>query len=115
MKHKWFGPWVDGGAGVRNRYLGLKFKIDGVFHYGWARLTFVTTTNKGFSAALTGYAYETTPNKGIVAGEESGSNEVRSNLDNSNSTIIPAKTQAGPSLGSLALGAAGIEIWRREN
>jgi hypothetical protein len=28
------GPWNN----VTNRYLGLKFKIDGKFHYGWARL-----------------------------------------------------------------------------
>jgi hypothetical protein len=28
------GAWND----VTNRYLGLKFKIDGKFHYGWARL-----------------------------------------------------------------------------
>jgi hypothetical protein len=50
----WRGPWVNGGAGVTNRYLGLKFQIAGKWHFGWARLTFVTTPKNGFSATLTG-------------------------------------------------------------
>src|ERR1700690_3801674 len=35
----WRGPWFNGGKGVENRYLGLKFKITGRFHFGWARMT----------------------------------------------------------------------------
>jgi hypothetical protein len=35
----WHGRWFNGGKGVRNRYLGLKFEIKGRFHFGWARLT----------------------------------------------------------------------------
>ena len=30
------GPWA---GGVFDRYLGLKFEINGEFHYGWARMT----------------------------------------------------------------------------
>jgi hypothetical protein len=31
---RWSGAWVNGGKGVKNRYLGLKFKINGKFHFG---------------------------------------------------------------------------------
>ena len=48
----WDGPWVAGGAGVKNRYLGFKFKVGNQFHFGWARVTVTTTTNQGFSAVL---------------------------------------------------------------
>jgi hypothetical protein len=93
----WFGPWVNGGKGVKNRYLGLKFKINGRFHFGWARLT-VTTTKNDFTATLTGYAYETIPGKGIVAGKTKG----------------PDVTTVDPtSLGHLAAGASAIPAWRR--
>jgi hypothetical protein len=53
-----------------DRYLGLKFQINGKTHYGWARLSAVG----GFDCAarLTGYAYETVPNKPIVAGRKTG-------------------------------------------
>lgn len=68
---RWGGPWVNGGKGVKNRYLGLKFKINGRYHFGWARLT-VTTGKRAFNATVTGYAYETIPGKPIVAGKTKG-------------------------------------------
>jgi hypothetical protein len=59
------GPWVN----VTNHYLGFKFLIKGEAHYGWARMT---SRARGFSCTpdgtLTGYAYETEPNKPIEAG-----------------------------------------------
>jgi hypothetical protein len=67
------GPWVN----VTDRYLGLKFRITptkaGAFHYGWARLN-VRGAKDGFTirAVLTGYAYETVPGKGIIAGQTKG-------------------------------------------
>ena len=53
---RYSGNWFN----VSNRYLGLKFKVDGKVHYGWARLT-IQWSKSGFtfSATLTGYAYET--------------------------------------------------------
>jgi hypothetical protein len=36
---KFAGPWANGGRGVKNRYLGLRFKIKGQTHFGWARLS----------------------------------------------------------------------------
>jgi hypothetical protein len=87
---------MNGGKGVKNRYLGLKFKIKGRFHFGWARLA-VKTTHKPFTAILTGYAYETVPGKGIIAGKTKG----------------PDVTTADPaSLGHLAAGASAIPDWR---
>jgi hypothetical protein len=51
-------------------YLGLKVAIKGKTHYGWARLS-VQPPGHGSKLAkgiLTGYAYETIPNKPIVTG-----------------------------------------------
>jgi hypothetical protein len=92
------GPW----SGVTGRYLGLKFLIDGEFHYGWARLTVAKKLNH---IVLTGYAYETIPNKPLKAGQTS-------------ETADEARTYGetfGPTLGMLALGADGMALWRRED
>jgi len=69
------GPWVDKDKGVRNRYLGLKFVIHGKVHYGWARLSVTLGHHRQYddvSGTLTGYAYETVPNKPIIAGQITG-------------------------------------------
>jgi hypothetical protein len=88
-------PWGN----VRNRYLGLKYAIDGKVHFGWARLnvscpwdTFTVT------GLLTGYAYETIPNKPIITGKTKGRDVV---------TVRPA------TLWHLAAGASAIPAWRR--
>jgi len=69
------GPWVGKGNGVRDRYLGLKFVVHGKIHYGWARLSVTLGHHRQYddvSATLTGYAYETVPNKPIIAGQITG-------------------------------------------
>src|SRR5277367_3742737 len=64
-----FGNWNN----VKNRYLGLKFIIKGKTHFGWARLNVsCNSTNDKIKALLTGYAYETIPNKPIIAGKTKG-------------------------------------------
>jgi hypothetical protein len=88
----WWGYWLN----ATNHYLGLKFGINGKTHYGWARVS-VTGRAGAIRATLTGYAYETIPNKPIVAGKTTGPDVV---------TIRPA------SLGHLAHGAAAIPAWR---
>jgi hypothetical protein len=103
--HVWYGPWVNGGNGVKNRYLGLKFKIKGRYHFGWARLT-VTTTSDDFRAVLTGYAYETIPGKSIKAGQTKGPDDIVEGPD-------AAPTAEPATLGRLALGAQGPALWRR--
>lgn len=108
-----FGYWL----GQSNAYLGLRFKINGVVHYGWARLT--TGFNGKFSAfaRLTGYAYETEPNTPIVAG-----NTGNKKNDGENTTIASAgpidriteSHSPSPTLAALSLGAPGLSIWRRK-
>jgi hypothetical protein len=94
-------------ANAVNRYLGLKFLINGQVHFGWARLTI---QNSLIGAVMTGYAYETIPNKNIIEGHTHGP---------SASNLAPADLLApGPqpaSLGMLARGADGLAIWRRED
>jgi hypothetical protein len=105
-----FGYWVN----VRNRYLGLKFKIEGKTHYGWVRLNVKLVTDQGFTATLTGYAYETIPNKPIITGQTKGPDDDVGN-DNPGASItnpVPDIPQPA-SLGALALGAPGLSIWRR--
>jgi hypothetical protein len=91
-----FGQWLY----TKYRYLGLKFMIDGQIHYGWARVSVTKLNNKiGVAATLTGYAYETIPNKPIVAGKTKGPDVI---------TWEPA------TLGHLAQGASGISAWREK-
>jgi hypothetical protein len=74
-QHSDVGPWVGKGQGVRNRYLGLKFVIHGKIHYGWARVSVTLAHQRQYddvSGTLTGYAYETIPNKPIIAGKTKG-------------------------------------------
>jgi len=89
MAYAW-GNSISGGAGcpwlkVSQDYLGLKFMIKGKVHFGWARLTMGGLDNTDY---ITGYAYETVPNKAILTGKTKGPDEPGS-------------------LGALAAGAAG--------
>ncbi len=93
------GQWWNNRKGVRNRYLGFKFQFNNEVHYGWARLN-VKIIHPVFRATLTGYAYETIPNKAIIAGKTKGPDVI---------TLEPA------SLGHLARGASGLSALRRTN
>ena len=90
----YFGPWAPQGGNVKDRYVGLKFVINGETHFGWARFNVqIRQPLKGNpQAILTGYAYETVPNASIMAGKTSGAEE--------------ADTRPA-TLGQLAAGAAG--------
>jgi len=92
-----WGQWND----VSNRYLGFKFRIKGKTHYGWARLNVhFNPNNYKINAVLTGYAYESIPNRPIIAGKTKG----------------PDVTAVEPfSLGHLARGASGIPAWRQKS
>jgi hypothetical protein len=107
----YLGPWLYGGKGVKNRYLGIKFKIHGSFHFGWARITLKTgIRGQAFRATLSGYAYETIPDKAIIAGATKDPAEDPQPAPASLNT----HTGGSASLGVLALGAPGLSIWRRE-
>ncbi len=101
-------------ANVRNRYLGLKFEIDGETHYGWARLS-VQRQAFHFTAALTGYAYETTPNMAIKAGDASddAADLSATPVNASSSRVNSSDTPRNGSLGSLALGALSVPARRQ--
>lgn len=98
------GVWKD----AHNRYLGLKFLVNGETHYGWARLT--VTANRGIAATLTGYAYETIPNRPIIAGKISSTEDA--------SGVGPAEmlspSHESATLGMLARGSTPLAIWRRD-
>jgi hypothetical protein len=98
------GKWVN----VQNRYLGLKFFINGKIHYGWARLS-VQVHPGSITATLTGYAYETIANKGIISGKTKGAN--RGVI--ASEAVADRRDQAAASLGLLASGYSGLTIWRR--
>ena len=106
---KWFGQFANGGKGVRDRYLGLKFVINGQTHYGWARFSVSIPNAKvlNYTAILTGYAYETEPHMPIVAGQQTTAVTTGSLLPESLNT-------AAQSLGMLARGADAISLWRRD-
>jgi hypothetical protein len=107
------GLWANGGKGAKNRYLGLKFEINGRFHYGWARFN-VSFPNHTVSATLTGYAYETIPGKRIVAGKTRELDKIDDNIGQANPTALAAPTSEPAMLGALAMGAPGRSIWRRK-
>jgi hypothetical protein len=97
-------PWVN----LSQAYLGLKFVINGKFHFGWARV------NKKPSyigpATITGYAYETIPGKPIIAGATKSPDDVAQPVPATHTSPTPEPA----TLGMLALGAPGLSIWRRE-
>ncbi len=87
---------------VSNRYLGVKFLIEGKTHFGWIRLS--VNVPGSFESTITAYAYETVANKPLNAGETS---------------VVPDDSESevrtiAPSLGMLALGVDGIALWRRQ-
>jgi hypothetical protein len=104
-----FGLW---GKGVRftGPYLGLKFMVGSEVHYGWARLKVVA---KGITitATLTGYAYETIPNRGIITGFTNGTLDA-SGEPEPTALLNPPAPESAPSLGRLAQGASGLRAWR---
>ncbi len=104
---KFYGKW---GGNHPNRFLGVRFKIDGKTHYGWIRITVKSAITHPFtlmSATITEYGYETIANKTLDAG-----------LASTNSAAVQAPTMTEPaggaSLGMLAVGAEGLALWRRD-
>lgn len=104
-----FSTRVDNGEwpNAKNKYLGLKFSINGQTHFGWARLS-VKRSQCRITAVLTGYAYETVANKSIPTGKTSGPVEAAD-------LIGPLAAPTSASLGLLAQGSPALSIWRRED
>lgn len=99
----------DWGGNHPNRFVGVKFKINGATHYGWIRvkITSDTVTGDVISGTVTEYGYETIANKVVKAG-----------LASKNAVDDEAREREGrmaPSLGAFALGADGLVLWRRDD
>jgi hypothetical protein len=92
----YFGPWTK----VESAYLGLKFVINGEVHYGWARIKF-PAPGEWFSPTLSGYAYESVPNKTLKTAQKK-ERVVGSGMNQRN----PVPGQIG-TLAVLARGVAG--------
>jgi hypothetical protein len=105
LEGSYFGPWRK----VKLAYLGLKFVIKGKTHFGWARVK-GTFNSFPYTATLTGYAYETIPNKPIVTGKTKGADDAEQPA--TAYLMIPAPNPA--TLGALAMGAPALSIWRRK-
>ncbi len=103
-------PWANHGKGVTNRFLGLKFEIKKTNHYGWARLS---VRPRSAVATLTGYAYETVPNRPITTGEMKGGGEMKGSQSPS-LRALKARSHEPAGLGVLAQGAAGLAVRRRK-
>lgn len=88
--------------GVTDRFLGLRFVVSGNTYYGWAGFSIVKPADY---ARLTGVAYEDAPGQPIRAGQ----------LQDGTAMIETAPNPQPATLGLLALGAAGLDIWRRRN
>jgi len=101
------GAW----AYVTHHCLGLKFNVNGQDYYGWAEFS-VIRSGVLIKATLEGYAYNNVPGQTILTGQTSG------NLAASRFDRAPATSSARPrpaTLGLLALGTLGLDLWRRED
>ena len=58
-------PYNENWNGVTDKYLGLKFVVGANTHYGWARLDSYAI---GDSVVVKDYAFDATPNVGIMTG-----------------------------------------------
>jgi hypothetical protein len=95
------GQWKN----VTNRYLGVKFVIQGKIHYGWVRMSIAV--NHSVGDVMTGYPYETIPNKPIISGDIVG--DARKTEDRSASRVQPASL-ATPEPQSATLGALATAV-----
>jgi hypothetical protein len=106
------GGWGEDGpfANTNNRFLGLKFELNGQMYYGWVGFSGVYDGNA--TAMLTAYAYETEANTAIYAGQTSDSDAEFQLLPANGGTPSTAKLQPA-TLGLLALGSLGLDVWRK--
>jgi hypothetical protein len=104
-----YGAWFN----VKNGYLGLRFKINGQIHYGWARLNVQSNQRFRIVATLTGYAYETQPDTPIIAGDTGGAADEEGLAEPMSQVPQGQGVTPSATLAALSLGAPGLAIWRR--
>jgi hypothetical protein len=98
-----FGSGYGQFANTADRYLGVRFRLHGDFYYGWIGFRKVVAggPSRGVRAKIQGWAYETEPNKPIIAGDKGPEDS-----DNVG-TLEPTSLQL------LAMGHTGIADRRR--
>lgn len=104
------GYWLN----VQNRFLGVEFQINGQLHYGWVRLTVSRVYKRPYfiGVLLKDYAYESTPNQAIKAGDRGPTqHSAIPEEKNGSSSQLPLPA----TLGLLSAGANAIPLWRREH
>jgi hypothetical protein len=99
----YLGSWFGNG----NHYLGVRFPINGQMHYGWVGLS----VTWAITVTVSGYAYETKADTPIDAGQTGSENTVETDSISDMPFAYGRKEQAG-TLGTLALGASGLTLWR---
>jgi len=87
------GLWPD----TSDRYLGLKIISNGQTYYGWARVSVFVDISKA-SYTIKEYAYESTPNKAIRAGDTGAplANSSMSNTSKKDATALNLKIAPNP-------------------
>jgi hypothetical protein len=104
------GTWLN----VSNRYLGLKFTINGQVHYGWARFNVKVLHHGG--AYRTTLSLPAMPTRQFQTSRSSLAKPkdrkmTMTSLNRMHLLSMPARQTA--TLGVLALGAPALSIWRR--
>ncbi len=69
------GPWID----AVDHYMGLTFLIGANFHYGWCRMS---VASDGLSFTVKDYAYESTAQAGILAGNDGTNTGISEDISN---------------------------------
>ena len=99
----------------RNKFLALKFAASGETYYGWARVSVQPSGGGKIAFELVDYAYQSTPNLPILAGQGIPKPETARLLDFDREAPVGclAKSQQGPALGLLAYGSDALPLWRK--
>lgn len=85
----------------KTQYVGIRFQIDGNQHYGWIRLLM---SENGSSLTLLDYAYNETPEEGILTGQK----ESFDNAESTTVTSVTVESQVGEAI--IDSGANTIEV-----
>ena len=105
------GPWKTASFAsntIKNHFVGFRFLIQGSVHFGWARFTVNSRKGANITATLTGYAYQSNSDTPI---------ETLSPVVAENRSVPPEMIpglNSFPSLGVLARGVDGLEVWRKQ-
>ena len=92
----YLGNWTD----AKNRFLGVRFLINGEVHYAWIGFRSATGQFGSVAAQLEGWAYETNPDAPIVAGNRGTARQ-------------PVSSYQHTSLEMLASGHGATQAWRK--